>query len=239
VTGFTASGVSWLTISGSGLLTGTPTASGSYSVTVIAANGSATRSTVIPITVNDPPPSVTDADAVSDSVIYLQKRIGGDGQPGYYVSLWNEDVPSGVGTIYPGGSGFHLVVDSADGNALPSAFVSGSLTTAQRMGVTVRNPGLGNVTFLESSSAVSANDGKTMVYYFYNAYIEINDTQYLASGNPNLEISITKIPAGTTLSLFNGTEYGPTIGGSATGSVSPGVSYPNTNISWMAYSAGG
>ena len=178
-----------------GVITGRPTAPGTYAATVTATNTTATSSRALTIIVNDGTPVITSATtATADTASTFSYRIVAANNPtGYDASglpagLSIDRTTGGIGGT-PRETGLFFVLISAT-NA------TGTGTAVLRLTVTLAAPGLGGND--------SAAQGQTGVEFRYQVVSNGNPTSYTATG----------LPPGLSIDAVNGLIYGtPTNGG--------------------------
>ena len=179
----------------SGLISGTPTSSGTFNATISATNSTATTSRALTIVVNDGTPVITSATTAStDTATAFSYRIVAANNP---TSFGASGLPPGLslnaatGTIAGTAS-----VAGVFNISLSATNATGTGTANLRLTVTLAAPGLGN-----NDAAAS---GQAFVEFRY---------QVLASGNPTA-YSATGLPPGLSIEPTSGLIFGtPTSGG--------------------------
>src|SRR5437868_7085794 len=185
-----------------GLISGTPTTAGTYSVTISATNSSGTGSATLTLTIKPPPPVITSATTASGTVgIAFSYQITATNNPTSFNA-----------TGLPGG----LTVNTTTG------VISGTPTTAGTYSVTIsatNSGGTGNATLTLTivnppppvvTSPLTAS-GQVGVAFSYQITATNNPASYNATGLP------ADLTVNTTTGLISGT---PTTAGTYTVTIS-------------------
>src|SRR5437764_2156994 len=185
-----------------GLISGTPTTAGTYSVSISATNSSGTGSATLTLTIKPPPPVITSATTASGTVgVAFSYQITATNNP---TSFNATGLPAG------------LTVNTSTG------LISGTPTTTGTYSVTIsatNAAGTGSATLTLSVvnppppiiTSATTSTGQVGVAFSYQISATNNPTSYNAIG----------LPAGLTVNKTTGLIYGtPTTTGTYTGTIS-------------------
>jgi hypothetical protein len=194
---------------GSGVISGTPTAKGSFNFTATVSDSSSpvqTKSVTLTIIIASTQLAITSSTLASgtDGTAYSQTLHASGGTPGYTWSVTSGSLPTGL--TLAAGSGIISGTPTANGTSNFTVTVSDSSSPAQtKSAATTITIGSTQLT-ITSSTLASGTDGTTY-----------SQTLHASGGKPGYAWSVTagSLPAGLTLAAGSGIISGtPTANGS-------------------------